>query len=130
MTGHQVISMELEPDLEHVSTARRFVRSHLSDVDDVVAADVQLITSELVTNAIEHGAGGPVTLALEADDEIVVVSVESGGPSPNVGPVDDWQVAAADEIDGRGLGIVRAIASEVAVSRSAGRLTITAQIAR
>ena len=43
----------------------------------------------------------------------------------HVAPVCDWTVADADEITGRGLGIVRTLADDVSVSRGGGMLTIT-----
>jgi len=122
------VRVELDPVLAEVSTARRFVRSNLTGVPDAVASDAQLVASELVTNAIEHGAGGPVTMSVHFGDDAVAVTVESVGPAPGVGAVDDWRSADADEITGRGLGIVRAVADEVSVTRSPGRLVITASI--
>ena len=95
--------------------------------EDVVV-DAQLIASELVTNAIEHGVGGPVTVVVQRGVDAVAVAIESVGPAPDVGAVDDWRVADAEEISGRGLGIVRALADEVAVTRSPGRLVITASL--
>lgn len=123
------MSVELQADLAEVSTARRFVRANLPDVPDAVSADAQLITSEMVTNAIEHGVGGPVIVVVSRREHFVALTVESVGPAPGVGAVDEWKLAAADEITGRGLAIVRAIADDVEVIRSPGRLVITATLA-
>ena len=128
MTESDVMSVELDPVLAEVPTARRFVRVSLAGLPDDVAADAQLITSELVTNAIEHGVGGPVTIAVHRRSDAVAVTVESVGPAPDVGAVDEWLMPDADEITGRGLGIVRAVAQDVSVDRSPGRLVITASL--
>lgn len=128
MTGNDAVRVELDPVLAEVPTARRFVRTSLTGLPDGVASDAQLIASELVTNAIEHGDGGPVTVAVHRSADAVAVTVESVGPAPGVGEVDDWRMADADEITGRGLGIVRAVAHGVSVERSPGRLVITASL--
>lgn len=127
-TGH-VMRCELSADLAEVGAARRFVRMNLADVPDELNADVQLIASELVTNAVEHGTGDRVAFALWRDQGSVALTVESIGPSPNVGDVDDWEVAPAEQITGRGLGIVRSLADRVEVNRQNGRLVITASLA-
>lgn len=129
MTNGRVMKCELEADLAEVGTARRFIRANLADVPDELNADAQLVASELVTNAVEHGTGGPVVVALRRESESLALTVESVGPAPEVGAVDEWEVAPVEEITGRGLGIVRSIADRVDVSRRDGRLVITACLA-
>lgn len=127
--SHDGITMiELDSTLTEVATARRFVRSQLVGVPEGVGADAQLIASELVTNAIEHGVASTVHLAVRIDDDAVDVTVESIGPSSGVGTVDAWTLGAADEIGGRGLGIVKALADDVSVTRSPARIAITARL--
>lgn len=124
-----VSRVELEADLAEVAVARRFVRASLQDIGADVNADAQLIASELVTNAVEHGGGSSVVVELRRRDAEVDVTVESVGPSPSVGEVEDWRVAAPDEVSGRGLGIISNLADRVAVRRVKGRLVITATLA-
>ena len=121
--------LELTADLAQVAIARRFVRANLHDVPAGICADAQLITSELVTNAVEHGVGRSVVLALSRNSKSVDLSVESIGPSDEVGEVTEWKVADAEAITGRGLGIIRKVASDVKVSQSPNRLVITANLA-
>ena len=129
MTIGHVMRCELKADLAEVGAARRFVRKNLAHVSDALNADAQLIASELVTNAVEHGRGNRVAFALECGDDAVALTVESIGPAPNVGEVEDWEVAPVEHVTGRGLGIVRSIADRVEVSRFDGRLVITASLA-
>ena len=128
MGGTDVLRVELAPELVEVATARRLVLTHLPDVSSEVSSDAQLIVSELVTNAVEHGLGGPVIVALDLRDNDVTITVESVGPAPGVGSVDEWEIADPSDITGRGLGIVRAVADFVDVMRSPGRLVITAHL--
>jgi anti-sigma regulatory factor (Ser/Thr protein kinase) len=84
-----------------------------------------LATSELVTNAFEHGAPQPVRLTVRSDREQASITVVSGGEGSRVPDVDDWTTAQADRISGRGLGIVREIADDIKVERSGGSVAIT-----
>jgi anti-sigma regulatory factor (Ser/Thr protein kinase) len=119
--------IELEPAFENVATARRFVADRLSGVaaDSGIVDDFRLAASELVTNAVEHGNHQKVVVELAVNPGMVSLSVTSHSPYDHVAPVCDWTVADADEITGRGLGIVRTLADGVSVSRGGGMLTIT-----
>ena len=129
MADGRVMRCELEADLAEVGVARRFVRKVLVGKPAALAADAQLVASELVTNAVEHGTGGPVVVELQCADSAVELTVVSNGPAPDVGAVADWRVAPVEEVTGRGLGIVRAIADRVEVRRRNGSLAITARLA-
>ncbi len=128
MAETSVRRLELEANLAEVSSARRFIRTNLADVSESVSADAQLIVSELVTNAVEHGFGGPVVVELHRDADDVSLTVESVGLARTVGDVAEWHVAPAEHITGRGLGIVREVAKRVDVHRANGRLVITAHL--
>lgn len=77
------------------------------------ADDAELITSELVTNAVTHTGsgqpGGSLVLAVRADpDQVQILVRDGGGPS-----APDWTSAAdPDGEHGRGLAIVSALAAE------------------
>jgi anti-sigma regulatory factor (Ser/Thr protein kinase) len=66
-----------------VSRARRYVRERLSDVlPPRKVAEVELLTSELVTNAVRHARlneGDPIAIEIEAGPTKVRVSVIDAG---------------------------------------------------
>jgi anti-sigma regulatory factor (Ser/Thr protein kinase) len=118
-------TVELEAHMSNVGAARRFVRSELEDrAPESAVSDLTLITSELVTNAFEHGSGR-VVLTVRCDDGAASVTVTSGGQPGKLPTVDTWTTARADRISGRGLGIVRQIGDDIEVDRSADGVSIT-----
>lgn len=128
MGGTDVTCIVLDADTSQVVYARRFVRRLLPDsVPAEIADDLQLVASELFTNAIEHGGATTVEVGVQATAEYAGVCVVSGGPAPAVGPAIDWTVAASDALDGRGLGIVRRLADELIVERDADHFSVTAR---
>jgi anti-sigma regulatory factor (Ser/Thr protein kinase) len=67
---------------------------------------LELVTSELFTNAIRHGRGA-VTVRIECDDEIVRLEVsDQGGGRPTLQPVD----SSGSVIGGWGLHLVDQLA--------------------
>ena len=60
-SGRGKRSERFTADVAELAAARRFVRRSLSsEVPERVVHDAQLVVSELVTNAIEHGHGDAV----------------------------------------------------------------------
>ncbi|WP_329373196.1 ATP-binding protein [Streptomyces sp. NBC_01483] len=102
--GHPVPAQ----DARRVPQMRRLVaaRLRLCGLPELVEP-MELLTSELITNALEHGDGPGVSLLLSCSRETVRLTVDDGSrESPQL---------AAPELDaesGRGLWIVAAIASE------------------
>lgn len=128
MVERTAMSIVLEADVSQVSHARRFVRRS-ADVDDpALTDDLQLIASELFTNAVEHGSGDAVEIIVAVVDHGVCLTVVSRGPTPGVPSASDWQVAVPDAPNGRGLGIVREIADELVVERDDDRFVVTATL--
>jgi anti-sigma regulatory factor (Ser/Thr protein kinase) len=72
------------------------------DVDAAV-----LLTSELVANAIKHGAGGPVRLGIQCAGDQLLIEVHDTSPSLPV-----LMDTAADATDGRGLMLVAALSAK------------------
>jgi anti-sigma regulatory factor (Ser/Thr protein kinase) len=92
-------------------------------VPSITRADVLLVVSELVSNAVRHGVG-PVELALEVGPAEVHVEVADQGasyPPPARRP-------AATSQNGRGLLIVEAIATAWGVTAKDPGKTVWADI--
>ena len=103
----------LTPHPTSVGAARRFVRDVLMSrqVADPVVDTVELLTSEVVTNAIVHGRSGPL-LAVHVKECVVRVAV--GDCSPEL-PV--RRLGQIDDLSGRGVVIVDELASAWGVER-------------
>jgi anti-sigma regulatory factor (Ser/Thr protein kinase) len=91
--------------------AREAVRINLpSHVLPDVRQDAQLLTSEIVTNAVRHSGATKtdlIGLRLETTDERVLVEVEDVGEG-----FDKPQALPAPEVGGYGLHLVNAIAQQ------------------
>jgi len=100
---------------ESPAQARRFVARHLRRWHHgQIAADAELATSELVTNAVLH-AGGPLVLDVEVDGDGVVIAVQDP-----VEALPEPRAAGPADANGRGLGIISAVASTWGVDRIPG----------
>jgi anti-sigma regulatory factor (Ser/Thr protein kinase) len=118
--------------LDHVaaspSVARAAVRDY-SEEHGLARPDREaalLVASELVSNAVRHGAA-PITLCLERlDDGALRVEVCDAGDGIEPLQVDsgDWATT------GRGLAIVAALARDWRVERRANGKSVSAEIAR
>ena len=113
----------LDPEPGAVRAARQFVTSRLGGMDDDALSSVELVVSELVTNAVLH-AGTAVRLQLWWERDVVRVEVADG----------DAQQPAAKRYSleagtGRGLGLVDALAREWGVYPSEGGKTVWAEVA-
>jgi anti-sigma regulatory factor (Ser/Thr protein kinase) len=106
-----VVTRRLPPSAAAAAEARQAVsdelQSALGDLyDESLRDDALLLTSELVTNAVLHAQTG-VSLSVATSDETVRVEVSDGAPV-----VPEPRVAEVDELGGRGLALVEAIASD------------------
>ena len=129
LMGGRDESVTLGASPAEVAAARRFVRRTLTgEVPASVSSDLQLIASELFTNAVEHGDNDVIELTVATDHQGARVTVNSRGVAPGVVSVADWSVADPDSITGRGLGIVRELADEVIVERDGEHLVVTASV--
>ncbi|MET8952091.1 ATP-binding protein [Streptomyces sp. NPDC004533] len=92
------------------SAARRIVRSALTETpDEEYKDDVVLVADELVGNALEH-AGEALGISLDLYPWGTVVQVRDGGRDTAAVPRNPVR-ADDDDVDGRGLFLVNALAS-------------------
>jgi len=106
----------LSPYPTSVGAARRFVRDVLMsrDVFEGTVDTVELLTSELVTNAILHGGAGP-NLVVELGDGLIRVGVLDMSTEVPV-----RRFTRPDDVSGRGVMIVEELASAWGVELVAG----------
>ena len=130
-TDPQLITFMLPSIPESVRMARFHVRAALGFHElDEYADDAEIITSELVTNAILHVCGDGretigVSLARTRNPEGVTVVVSDSSPA---GPV--MREMSADSAQGRGLQIVEALSAHWGWHPEGGGKAIFAILAR
>jgi anti-sigma regulatory factor (Ser/Thr protein kinase) len=117
-----VFERRLPADLRTLAEVRHDLRRWLADrgLDNRMADDVVLATSEALANAAEHGSGG---LAAERVHLQVRVEQDTQGGREVVVKVTDtgrWRPATDTAERGRGLTIARALVDEVVVESGDG----------
>ena len=82
--AHASSTLHLLPDTTQIGTARRFVQETLGTWGlSPQTAELQVATSELVTNAIVHGEGGVDVTILRLADRLRLEVIDEGfGPGP------------------------------------------------
>jgi anti-sigma regulatory factor (Ser/Thr protein kinase) len=131
-TDPRLITFMLPSIPESVRMARFHVRAALGFHElDAYADDAEIITSELVTNAIQHVCGDGVetigvTLARARNPEGVTVVVSDSSPT---GPV-MREMPADNSTQGRGLRIVEALSARWGWHPEGGGKAIFATLAR
>ena len=115
--GNQ-FELEFEPSHAAASDARRAARTHLDrrTVAPDLAADVELVISELTANAVDQQPEVPIRLTVLVTDEGLAVTVtnrSSGGrlPDRSTWSPDPTPEPLAER--GWGLGIVESLSDEV-----------------
>lgn len=108
-----VLSIDVESTSEAAGMARSAVASAIgADVSRSLLNDAQLLTSEVVTNAVRHAGmtrGNPIGLAIDLSSEMVRVEVSDGGPgfdltSPTVpveGKAEGWGLHLVGRVSDR-----------------------------
>ncbi|WP_234020886.1 ATP-binding protein [Streptomyces sp. Tu 6176] len=130
-TGLGHVSVTLDRATVRIADARAFAADYLaaSVTDDGrplpegVAAAVQLVVSELITNTVKYGSG-PIELTLDSTGGTLSVTVRDGDttlPTP--------RLADPARVGQHGLEIVAALSREVEIQREPDGKRITAYIA-
>jgi anti-sigma regulatory factor (Ser/Thr protein kinase) len=103
---HQAARRRFEPDTASVTLARLFVRRLPYDLPGPVRDCLELVVSELATNAVIH-AGSPFEVAVVHGPRIRVEVSDASSQPPVMGAP-----AAFDATGGRGLHLVDACAEK------------------
>ena len=108
-----------------VGEARSWIDAFLAEreIEDTVRDDVQLVVSELVTNALMHGDGALVLRASITGAAVQVSVTDSGDELPEVLPLDPARIG------GLGLIVVDRVASDWGVAPFPGGKTVWAALA-
>jgi anti-sigma regulatory factor (Ser/Thr protein kinase) len=124
-----IVQRTFRSERRHAQSARSFTTDTLrmTGAPADVVRDLRLVTSELVSNIIEHGDGTGFDVSVEHgafSDWSVAVSGTVRPATPLLGAPTHWAVATADERSGRGLGIVRSLMDDVTVIQRDGRVVV------
>jgi DNA-binding NarL/FixJ family response regulator len=119
------MSADLSASPATPATARRLVAQAASEWDCAGLLDtVTLLTSEVVTNAVEH-AGTDLRIDVELLPEMLRISVSDSNPA-----VPEVRNAADHETSGRGMAMVDALSQRWGVDRRSTGKTVWFELAR
>lgn len=121
----RMLQLTLTPDRSCVPRARHFVRDGVHRLDWHHGQDsAELLTSELVTNAIRHGSG-EVSVSLSRENDLLRVRVtDDSRDAPVMAPPDP--LAAG----GRGLWLVDELSSDWGVATEQQGKTVWFELSR
>jgi len=129
--GNDVLDLDVAVRPDAVAAVRHAVVDHLAQraVPTWVIDDMELVISELVTNAIIHPrpperTDRAVQVRVAVTDGIEVL-VANHGDAATIPRIDRWAPAPAFAPSGRGLGIVRRLCDQVSVDQSGEWAVIT-----
>lgn len=124
-----------KPESGSIRRARQFVTEalRLDRASDEVCDTFALVTSELITNFIEHGSGSPIDVTVAATPiawEVTVAGTSNATPDNPILDPTRWSIAPAEQPTGRGLGIVHALCDDLTVTASDRMLGIHCRLFR
>ena len=106
-----------------LSDARRWLRQQ-TDLNDLCC---ELVLTELITNALEHGAGGTVRVHATLSSDALDVEVTNTVDPDLVMPSFDAPLPGPDQGRGRGLHLIRHLA-DVDQRNTDGLLSVHARV--
>lgn len=112
------MDLVVEPRPEVVGMTRRAIGDFLDGhgVPRLSVSDIQLVASELVTNALHHGLAAAIDVAVQVRPTVeVMLIVANAGPAAAIPPIERWTTPEGLATSGRGLGIVRHLCDHVEV---------------
>ncbi len=109
------IEVRVPAQTDELSGLRRIVREYVDSAggDRSTADDLELVTSELATNVIEHTTSTTITITIERTSDAWIIEV-SDVDDPFV-LADVAVLPAISERAGRGLFVVRSLVDELEV---------------
>jgi anti-sigma B factor antagonist len=120
-------------ELRAIPTIREFVRRAGPALDERALADLELVASELATNAVRHGAGDQFDVAIEIEtastSPSISVSVRSRltdadrTTDPHL-----WRRTKTDGLTGRGLAIVDSVSDNVRFAVVGDTVEVTSRL--
>jgi anti-sigma regulatory factor (Ser/Thr protein kinase) len=109
-----------------LGSIRAWLRDLLVGFAAGIVADIELLVTELVTNAYEHGAGcAALRMYLAADRAVVRLEVDDRSPHLRIRPPEGADLSSPG---GRGLVLIAAISADWGVDAEPGRKTVWAEI--
>lgn len=112
------VDLQLEPTPEASGEARRLIRQRLSDaLPATTLHDIQVIVTELVTNSVKYGPGGPIEVSVSVLPQGLVRGEVCDPGTSEVGP----SIRESGSPEGAlGLRIVDALADRWAAENDDG----------
>lgn len=117
-------SLTFEPGYPIVlADVRQWVRqlAHPSD-------DVEILVTELLSNARDHGSGGAIGVSLIRAENSATVVVSNTSLSPPPSLPSELLEDDADRVRGRGLRIASAVADSLDIEQRENQLIITGRV--
>ena len=121
----EVLRLPTEPIAP--ALARASITGVARDLPDVVLADLNLLLTEVVSNAVRHArtAGAhEIVVSVDVGDDRVTVAVSDPGPGFDAGPGAYPDLAADSRDGGWGVFLLKRLASDWGVGRDTGKTTV------
>lgn len=96
-----------------------------SAVPPRLRADAELVISELVANAVEHGDGGPVQVEVARPGRFTLV-VTVRNRAEGALPPRPWEMPGPESVRGRGLAVVTALCASVDAEQDGETIAVRA----